>query len=51
MAKEGKMPCALSLPLIHTTTLGWPPTCVFITVNEARRYLAKVYGATFQRAS
>jgi hypothetical protein len=31
---------ALSLPLPPRTSFGWPQTCVFVTVNEARRYLA-----------
>jgi hypothetical protein len=31
---------ALSLPLRPRTSAGWPPTCVSVTVNEARRYLA-----------
>jgi hypothetical protein len=31
---------ALSLPLPPRTSAGWPATCVFVTVNEARRYLA-----------
>jgi hypothetical protein len=35
-----KTPYALSLPLTPRTSAGWPLTCVFVTVNEARRYLA-----------
>jgi hypothetical protein len=27
-------------PLHPRNAPGWPPTCVFVTVNEARRYLA-----------
>jgi hypothetical protein len=30
----------LSLPLPPRTSAGWSPTCVFVAVNEARRYLA-----------
>jgi hypothetical protein len=33
-------PYALSLPLPPRTAAGWPTTCVFLTVNGARRYLA-----------
>jgi hypothetical protein len=29
-----------SLPLPPYTLVGWPPTCVFVMVNEAQRYLA-----------
>jgi hypothetical protein len=38
-----KTPYALSLgglPLPLRTSAGWPPTCVFVTFGEARRYLA-----------
>jgi hypothetical protein len=35
-----KTPYALSLPLSPRISAGRPPTCVFVTVNEARRYLA-----------
>jgi hypothetical protein len=31
---------AQSLSFPHRTSAVWPPTCVFVTVNEARRYLA-----------
>jgi hypothetical protein len=39
-ARGSKTPCALSLPLPPHTSAGSPLTCVFVTVNEARRYLA-----------
>jgi hypothetical protein len=39
-ARGSKTPYALSFPLPPRTSAGWPPTCVFVTVNEARRYLA-----------
>jgi hypothetical protein len=29
-----------SIFLPYRTSAVWPPTCVFVTVNEARRYLA-----------
>jgi hypothetical protein len=31
---------ALSLPLPPHSPASWTATCVFVTVNEARRYLA-----------
>jgi hypothetical protein len=31
---------ALSLPVPPQTSAGWPPTCSFVTVNQALRYLA-----------
>jgi hypothetical protein len=34
------MPYALSLPLPPCTSAGWLPTCVFVKVNEAQKYLA-----------
>jgi hypothetical protein len=34
------MSCALSLPFCPRTSTGWPPTCLFVTANDARRYLA-----------
>jgi hypothetical protein len=37
--RSSKTPHALSLPLPPRTLASWPPTCVFVTVNEARRYL------------
>jgi hypothetical protein len=38
--KGSKTPYALPIPLPSRTSTGWPATCVFVTVNEARRYLA-----------
>jgi hypothetical protein len=38
-AGGSKTPYALSLPLAPTSA-GWPQNCVFVAVNEARRYLA-----------
>jgi hypothetical protein len=38
--KGGKTPYALSFPLHSRISAGWPPMCVFVTVNEARRNLA-----------
>jgi hypothetical protein len=35
-----KKPHALPPSLPPGTTAGWPPNCIFVTVNEARRYLA-----------
>jgi hypothetical protein len=29
-------------PLPPRTSAGWPPTCVYVTVNKARRYLATI---------
>jgi hypothetical protein len=34
-----KTPSALSPSFRPRTTGGWPPTCVFVKINEARRYL------------
>jgi hypothetical protein len=42
-----KTPYALWLPLPPRTSTGWPPTCVFVTVNEARIYLAISIGLLF----
>jgi hypothetical protein len=39
-ASGSKTRHALSLPFPPRTSAGWPTTCVFATVNEARRYLA-----------
>jgi hypothetical protein len=36
----GMTPYALLLPHPPRSSAGWPPTCVFVTVNEVRRYLA-----------
>jgi hypothetical protein len=38
-----KTPYALLLPFLPRTSTGWPPTCVLVPVNEARRYLAISY--------
>lgn len=35
-----KTPYALSFPLPPLTSAGWPSTYVFVTVNQALRYLA-----------
>jgi hypothetical protein len=39
-ARRGKTSYAISLSLSPLTSAGWQPTCVFVTVNLARRYLA-----------
>jgi hypothetical protein len=39
-ARGSNTPYALSFPLPLRTSAGWPTMCVFVTVNEARRYLA-----------
>jgi hypothetical protein len=39
-SRGSKTSYALSLPLLPRTSAGWPTMCVFVTVSEARRYLA-----------
>jgi hypothetical protein len=43
-ARGSKTPYRLWLPLPPRTTAGLPPTCVFVAVIEARRYLAAGVG-------
>jgi hypothetical protein len=39
-ARGSKMPYALLLPFPPHTSAGWSPICLFVTINEAQRYLA-----------
>jgi hypothetical protein len=47
----GMMPRALSLPLPPRISAAWPPTCIFVTVNGARRYLAARTGQFKKKAT